>query len=340
MKTLILLLALTCPAAAAPLITSISADHGPLGGGNVLTIRGSGFLFCEACSPPRPPAVRFGGIVSPRVTFIDATTLTAVAPVHLPRRVDITVEQVDGSATLRDAYTFAGEIADTFEQLLLPVFVPPVNGAFGSRFITTLRMANASPRRVDVHGLLFPCENISGCIVFDPLEHPYRLEPDQPTSRFELGGTPGRFVYIEKDVAAKVFANLRVFDNTRSAQNFGTEMPIARAGDFRDGIKLLGVALDPRFRNTLRIYSTAPIFVDIAFGDELHRVQLQHSGASDHFDPYYYEFTRFPPGNGTVDVTVSGVVLPGAPPPPGVPFWAFATVTNNDTQLITTITPR
>jgi hypothetical protein len=63
------------------------------------------------------------------------------------------------------------------------------------------------------------------------------------------------------------------------------------------------------------------------------------TGSSDPFEPAYASFADFPVDAGTVRVTITVdpiiTLLPVE-----VPIWAFITVTNNDTQAITTITPQ
>jgi hypothetical protein len=68
----------------APAITTIKPASGPLVGGTVVTIAGTGFA--------PESAVRFGRTPSPQVTHINATTLKAVAPSHPnPEAVDMGV---------------------------------------------------------------------------------------------------------------------------------------------------------------------------------------------------------------------------------------------------------
>lgn len=337
-KLLFLFLLLSLPLAAAPTITSISQSSGPTAGGNVITIKGTGFTGCIICSPPAPPAVRFGGVYAQIVNHVDAETLLVTVPAHFPGTVDVTVDDFEGDDTVADAYTFTGTIEEAFERVLLPLLTPPVQGQFGSEFRTRLRMAAGTFREVHVFGLLFPCENISGCIVFDPHETPYQLFPGESTTRFELSGNPGRFIYIPKADAPKIYANLRVADVTRGAQNFGTEIPLARPADFKTEIKLLDVPLVPGYRNTLRIYANEPTTVTVRFGGETHYVTLREG--ENVFDPAYAVFTDFPTENRNVDVTISAMEVQVLPIGPPVAFWGFVSVTNNDTQLITTVSPQ
>jgi hypothetical protein len=62
------------------------------------------------------------------------------------------------------------------------------------------------------------------------------------------------------------------------------------------------------------------------------------SGATNPFEPAYAEIGDFPVGAGDVRVTIHTWSRLGHIPNP--PVWAFLSVTNNDTQMITTITPQ
>jgi hypothetical protein len=140
-----------------------------------------------------------------------------------------------------------------------------------------------------------------------------------------------------------------VHDVTRDAQNFGTEIPIVRESDFRaNRIVLVGVPTDARFRNTLRVYGDSPVDVLVTVGNQA-PVRLKMTGGitfpiinfPDFSVPAYVAFSNFPTGIGTVRVTIEaepGFLQPLQPLES--PIWAFITVTNNDTQAISTITPQ
>jgi hypothetical protein len=83
----------------APMITSILPVTGPIGGGTVVTISGTGFLS--------NPAVKFGGAAATNVSAT-ATSITATTPAHAAGQVDIVVTNSDSqSATLAQAFTYA-----------------------------------------------------------------------------------------------------------------------------------------------------------------------------------------------------------------------------------------
>ena len=340
MKTLALLLLLQPAAAlAAPTIASVAPGSGPLSGGTAVTIRGGGFVTCPICSPSLPPDVFFGFERATSVQLVDANTLIATTPVHFPGTFEVRVTQFDGSATSPNAFTFVGDITDAFERILLPIFSPPLHGAFGSEFHTIATVGVDASRPISIYGIDTNCTTID-----PPLfpENPFPIAPRIDHSLLPACSRwPGRFFYVPKDQAGSVTFNDRVTDVTRTAFSNGTEIPVVRSNRFTTGrLTFLGVPIDGRYRNALRIYSTSPVIVFVSqAGQQPIPVQLQ-AGPSD-FEPAYALFTNFlvpidPLSSSTIRVTVDPPAVATSNPPP---IWAFITVTNNDTQQITTITP-
>jgi IPT/TIG domain len=332
MKKLLLILFAAATLSAQPVITSVTPSTGPIEGGTQVTIKGTGFHNCLFCNPPVPLPVYFGGTYAAG-SAINPTTIIADVPPHFAGTVDITVVQEDGTATRPNAFTYTGVFEDKFERILLPLFTEPVTGAFGSRFITQLRVANGPVKEAYIFGL-------TASPSADPFENPIMVHVNaviDPTT-LQYTGTPGKFVYVPVTSATPEF-NLRVFDESRSAFNFGTELPVVFERRFSTApFKLLGVPLDPRFRKTLRLYATGETTAAVRIGDVVHNVHI--AAGRNLFDPAYAQFIEFPVGEGTVDITVAPstitVPFPGASAPL---VWGFISVTNNDTQLITTITP-
>lgn len=334
---LIITLLLALSASAAPTITSVSPSSGTVAGGTAVTIKGSGFRICPLCNPPQPLQVYIGGL-SAEATIVDANTLVAITPPNLPGAYDVRYEQDDGVAELRSAFTYTGKIEDGFERLLLPVFAGGVNGAHGSIFYTQLRAATTAHAAVPVWGLREQCV-VSACIWPDEYTSPFLIGPGGEGG-FEYTGLPGKFIYVPKS-RKDVHFNLRVYDFSRSTENFGTEIRVAREDEFTDEpIKLLGVPLDPAFRNMVRIYAAEPTTVEVRLSnsDTVHYVDLRPG--VNIFDPAYGAFGDFQMTGGRVDITVSEPQVQVLPITPPVKLWAFVSVTNNETQLITTITPQ
>jgi IPT/TIG domain len=333
MKRIALLVALVLTTAslfAAPVATSISPKSGPTAGGTVVTITGSGFSNCIICSPPVPPQVFFGSTIAANIRIIDSTTLVVTTPPLFPATYDVTVNQFDGSTTLRQAFTVTGEISDSFERILIPVYTPPVHGAFGSEFHTIAFAGNKAEPPVTVYGI------DPSCLPIDPPPSPFAPEmipggTDIPLPS-DCSNWPARFFYVPKAQAAALTFNDRVFDISRSALSNGTEIPIVRSDRFTNRIVLMQVPIGGNFRNTLRIYAANPIIATVMIGGLQHIVPLQ-AGATM-FDPAYATFSEFPvpvdPGSATtLRVTIDSPE----------PVWAFITSTNNISQEITTISP-
>lgn len=327
----------------APVITSVTPSSGPVGGGTEVTIRGTGFSEIVG-SPSLPPAVYFG--TSPAsVKWMDETTIVVVSPARPAGTVAVSVFQTGGSHSLPDAFTFIGEPESGFVRILAPIFTPPVRGAFGSEFHTVLRVSNASrDELIYFYGLDTTCLLISPPL--GPMEP--RVVANNGETR-ELSSVcsewPARFFLVPKPMASRLVMNLRVRDVSRSDLSHGTEIPLVSTLEFRDRVVLLGVPIDNRFRNTLRIYGLPGRTneVRVTIGNQVRELRLQPG--RDEWEPPYAVVSDFPmavePGDPSMlRVVVDSTVLAGgiAIPLPS-PIWAFISVTNNTTQEITTITP-
>jgi hypothetical protein len=322
---------------AIPVITDVSPAFGTVAGGDTVIIRGSGFADP---SPVHTSRLLFGQVAAESFRVIDSSTIEAVTPPHLPGLTSVSFCISTGCGTLRDVFTFTGLPEKGFEVLLLPVF-GEVAGAHGSLFRTDLRGWNSGQALLPVYGLRFEPMVIILLPPFDPLEEPYQIAAGILLWPGQVSPV-GRLLYVPKAAMRHLTLNLRAYDVSRSTTNFGTEVPIPSTNDFRtDRIILLGVPLDPLFRKTLRIYSLRQeASVRITIGTESRFVTLQPG--RNIFEPAYAEIGDFPSGTASMEVKIeplSPLTNPtwgGAEPP----IWAFISVTNNETQHVTTITPQ
>ena len=227
-------------------------------------------------------------------------------------------------------------LAQERERILLPVFTGPVHGAHGSEFHTDLRILNKSDHDVTILGLT---QNCPACL---PPQNQYTLGPGEeiePNDVLPLGN-PGRFITVAQNDISELSMNLRVYDVTRDAFNFGTEIPIVPEHGFTlNEIVLVGIPTDSRFRNTLRIYAQVPGGLQVTIGNRP-PVKVELRPGHDEFEPAYAMLTDFPVDAGTVRVTIELDPDIVSLLPIEIPLWAMVTVTNNDTQAITTITPQ
>jgi hypothetical protein len=262
--------------------------------------------------------------------------------------------------TVRNGFTYNndGNPNPAYEKVLFPVFFFGA-GAHGSQWATGISVYNAGPSTVTVPNPLFfgnpICPAGCGCA---------------PEARIEPGATgvvcgqfadpAGLIFYAPNAAASDLHYHSRAFDTSRATENAGTEIPVVREHEFRtDAIVLLNLPLDDDFRLGLRIYN--PDQQDGA------QVKMQVLSVSDGtiygertFTLSYPIQTLLPDpwpnrpayaniGNlhtivreilGTSAGSVPRFHIKLTPVTAGIRFWAFATITNNETQLITTVSPQ
>lgn len=335
-------------AIARPIVTSVTPNSGPVAGGTVVRITGTGFSNnCNICSPPFvSPTVLFGSTAATDVRFIDSTALDVVTPPVLASTVAVTVSQLDGSGpgTLPNAFTFQGDPTTSFDPILFPLFLAPAAGAFGSEFHTTVRLASKTASPVLVYGI-----SRNG-----PLDDP----PSGPFDPYFVSGAEsqpplrqpsgGRVLYVPRGSGKSLAASTRVMDVTKQASSFGVEVPVVRLDDFDEArLVFLGVPADTRFRCMLRLYSLkrGDVLLNVIVNGTLHQVVLKRRDDQDLFEPAYLEFTDFPSlgqlpaGQTTFRVIVDTPRGPEGVVIPGTLIWGMVSVTNNETQQITVIAP-
>lgn len=315
---------------------SITPASGPTSGGQEVHVKGNFGAW--------PYSLIFGSASVP-ATRVDDTTLRAFTPPHPSGTVDVTVFEYDMGISTGLTYTYTNDESAFFERVLLPILTPPVLGAHGSEFRTEFRAFHRNDNALMVYGLFSDCGEVP---CFNGDDRGFYLAPSSEIgggTNVWMSGTPGAFVWVPRAPENELSMHLRVYDVSREATNFGTEIPIVHEDEMRtEPLTLLGVPTDSRFRNTLRIYGTFGWSVDVTVEGPGYQAtqQVDLSEPQSPFEPAYGVFTNFPTNVGPVRVTVVApppdILIYPLPPPP--PFWAFVTVTNNDTQHITVISPQ
>jgi len=234
---------------------------------------------------------------------------------------------------------------DDYEMVLLPVLAQRTPGAFGSLWFTHFLMLNDASIPAAFHPIYCPF-TCPGSDVWDV--RPGR--PESPSTDFAPAGEPpGRLFYVHRNVASRVTFNLRIQDLSRQAQTWGTEIPVIREGEFLVGkAQFLDVPITAGFRPALRIYDV----------DGTGRTEITVRFYS-YSSPTLLSEMRLPlpvtgrQGNppllpGYAELASLGAMFPGEqrvrielePASPGLRYWAFVSVTNNETQHVTTMTPQ
>jgi hypothetical protein len=161
---------------------------------------------------------------------------------------------------------------------------------------------------------------------------------------------PGRFLLVDTDRRADIKVELRVRDLSRQHSTWGTEIPVIdEAKAAQQTVQLLAVPIDTDFRSLLRVYDFDPAPGHFAVvrvfkpsggltSDELLKeisLPLRVPRAPDEY-PGYAQLSI----SGLADLPMSGNLrIEVVPTTTGLRFWAFVSVTNNDTQHVTLITP-
>jgi hypothetical protein len=355
MKRFIVALFITVPLLAqerpAPTITSLDPAVGPSTGGTSVTITGThiGTPPGFACLVPCPPVVRFGAR-EVQAAEQNESTLTVTTPAHEPGTVDVTVRTPDGrSVTAENAFTFSPFEEAGSERVLLPVYLDGiVNGVNGSQWATDFWIRNHGNDPVTI--AQWPCV-AEVCTPVIPqtrtLEAGQTLHNLPPFFR-PPSSNVGRLLHVFPP--ATVSMNLRVFDRSRAAIDAGTQVPIVRERDLLTATAhLLSVPVDSRFRLMLRIYEATPIASQYRV-----RIYSQDAGTNPDVLLSTMELTAVTEGepgmyavypayaDAAVEIAAqeSGLArMEIEPLTPKARFWAVVSVTNNDTQRVTLVTP-
>ena len=238
-------------------------------------------------------------------------------------------------------------------RYLVPVVGGPAPGANGSLWTTELTVHNPRAQEIFVFG-----DRCGGVISSPPCENNYHIPP-ATSMRIELVPATfsrGAFIYLPDDPNfGPTPMTLRVRDLSKDAQNLGTEVPIVQLRDFAQIVIVTDVPTDFRYRATLRLYNsnerprrvTMRVY-PLSGTTPIETQTIDLAGVNILvFDP-----TPLHPGYAEVDPLTPLVRATAqrvrieiedplrqivSPPPP--PIWALVSITNNETQQVTMITP-
>lgn len=245
----------------------------------------------------------------------------------------------------------------SYERVLVPViFVLPRTTAFGSMWMTVVNIHNSSSERVQV---LFnpPQCNIPTCPA-PPVTFAQPGVTHLATSFFffENNRVPentGAIFRVERSRTNDIHFGARLHELSRRLNTWGTEIPVVREPDFIRGrnVVLLDAPKSTEFRMTLRIFDLNGMgsgfrvrYVD-RDGIRLHETVVT---LKPNDDPVTRGFERFPGYFQTTDFSSvhsererdGRFRVEIEPLDPSAEYWTFLTVTHNETQHVTFITPQ
>ncbi|HEY3052337.1 MAG TPA: hypothetical protein VGK04_03010 [Thermoanaerobaculia bacterium] len=332
----------------------ISPEQGNYG--DILTIRGAGIAPVCAVAPCPVPRVFVGDREA--VVLRTPDTDTIVASLVSARRsgvVDVTVQSAGRTfqsiagfyyspVVLDDSQSSFREPIDPafFEPMLIPVAINGA-GALGSRWTTEVTLRNEN----DFPFAAYTIFDNSCMPVCDIRMHPHTsrlIRPNQPN---------GYLFYVSRQGAPNAFFGILLRDLSHQSEALGTEMRVVREKDFFDRpFTIVNVPSDMRFRVALRLYridggttlslrirtldaiegygpsAEQPPLVDAPITLALRGDRLASAYIGD-------LLTAYPQlaGKGALRVEISGTPSQRA-------AWAFVSVTNNETQHVTIISPQ
>jgi hypothetical protein len=226
--------------------------------------------------------------------------------------------------------------ADAFERVLIPVSAARMPGAFGSSWSTELMGRNTSGAPVAV----FPLAVSDGFLVHDL------------TTRIPIGvrpaAAPGHFLFFSRTGTPRaVYLDLRLFNEADPRSSWGTKLPVVRDDAFRAGVlHLINVPTADAFRTALRIYGlpeSGPggtvTITYLGSRDQILATDiLPFTGGFNEYSPLYAQVfgisERLHDGAGGEPVTITVESSDAA-----ARLWAFVTVTANETQHVSIVTP-
>lgn len=143
--------------------------------------------------------------------------------------------------------------AEGVDRFLVPLYVDqPLEGAYGSLWVTEFSVVNDSEEAVYIYGWDQVCPILCTTEPAPPHVTFY------PSLAFWATGVQGIYVEIPRESVASVSMHLRIRDISRPAISWGAEVPVVHESRARRVIRLLDIPTDSRYRQHLRIYDLTP----------------------------------------------------------------------------------
>jgi hypothetical protein len=315
-----------------------------------ILIRAEGIACPPNASPcPNTTSVRING-VAVGVEAISANEIIVTPPfLNAGATVDVEiVAQAGWTATIHNAIRVAdpgGEVDPSlFERVLIPV-IHNGPGAFGSQWRTDVWLRNESDSIIPI--MHTPAQAI-GCV---PPNCNVPLNPRESKQLGVQSAPSGYFLHVARGSVDDLSVNAVFRDITQQERSLGEEMPVVRESEFITGKQsLLNIPSDFRFRTRLRVYGFRPepgLTLTLPFAiyhltgnDPLAQGAILLAPPADGIGPAFGELhdidALFPQISGLGPFRIELGPLETA----DNRYWALASVTNNETQHVTLITPR
>lgn len=242
-------------------------------------------------------------------------------------------------------------VDDSWEAVLIPLYrTTPLPGAHESQWTTEIVLLNAAAEALEwSQGL--PCGLPEGC---SPLVFPagyYGPLPALYTDSIVPHGS-AVLLYIDHELAARASFNLRARDLSRERTDPGTEVPVIRESEALTGeSNLLNIPADGTARIGLRLYdfsgtlgSAIAVQIISSEGEILSDIVVTliggGRGINDAHPPVPSVAEVYGLEEIAMDHGVESFRVRLQPVDPSLRYWGFISITNNDTQHFTIVTPQ
>ncbi|HEX6178704.1 MAG TPA: hypothetical protein VF057_10125 [Thermoanaerobaculia bacterium] len=317
-----------------PFTLTPNVGHGSLF--DLVRINAPGFFVCSQGATCGAPIVVFGGQAA-TVHGRGPDEVQVTPPSRdIPGTVDVEVRFDGRILRVENAFHYASSlVADPafFEPILVPVYFKGP-GAHGAQWQTELSVRNDTEFPLTA----VPDPLARACFpICDP-----RLQGGT-TVKLRPGNdglVTGYVFHIPRQASPNVQFHLLVRDESRQAEALGTEVPVVREGDLFEGtFRLLNVPTDERFRIDLRLYAVdRPATMRLVIRDMFAPDILVSTEILSVPERLYLSNLRamYPQIAASRSVRIDVEPVHAA----AGRFWGFASITNNDTQHVTVISPQ
>ncbi|HJW92902.1 MAG TPA: hypothetical protein VJ901_04730 [Thermoanaerobaculia bacterium] len=290
-------------------------------------------------------AVRFGPLAA-EIVSLGFGGGRVKSPALAPGIYDVTIEKPSGTLHSTAAYGMPDPEsmsipAEFYERVLLPVFWSGP-GAFGAQWATNAAMYNGNEYPITP---AFTSVFLSSCVPSCDRRPAANGTTSVVANANALGGVVEE---LPRQAMPRLDLALNIRDTSRDAQDLGSQVPVVRESDlFARPFSILNVPNDPRYRVTLRLYSLTgrgEFTVRIYRGDTqepavktfvvLTPQASLRGGAFASIDNLLAGYRQLD-GATAVRVEIDPIESSG-----NKSAWGFVSVTNNDTQHVTVISPQ
>lgn len=289
-------------------------------------------IFCVTYPCEQLPRVLFGDTPSSSVRVERDDVLIARVPGRPPGIVDVTVILPNGQTLVAtQAFYYPARFNDTtreHERFLFPLaFEGP--GAHATLWTTESVVRNDGPVRVN------------GLETFLPAKGAIHL----PNTNRD----GGRFLFVPRGAERWTSFSSHIVDRARRDTNAGTEMRVVHESEGKPRLRIINVPLTSESRQMLRVYDLdaverSDLRAHVTAGNRTVTVPVTLSPRVVCVAPPCYQgaptyaaisLDAIPElrGAGTAEILIEARTNEAR-------LWAFVSVTNNDTQHVTTFTPQ